>query len=192
VTIGNSVTSIGAYAFKYCSGLISVTIGNGVTSIGDDAFYGCSSLTDIYYTGDVAGWCAISGLYYLMYHGKSENSLYIGGTKVEDLVIPDSVTSIGNCAFYGCSGLTSVTIPDSVTSIGSGAFSGCAGLTSVTIPSTVMSIGGSAFYGCYSLAEIRYEGTREEWLAITKESNWNANAGAATEEGTYTVTYLSK
>ena len=61
------------------------------------------------------------------------------------VTIPDSVTSIGNSAFYGCSGLTSVTIPDSVTSIGDSAFYGCSGLTSVTIPDSVTSIGNSAF-----------------------------------------------
>ena len=59
-----------------------------------------------------------------------------------------SVTSIGDYAFNGCSGLTSVTIGNSVTRIGSFAFSGCSGLTSVTIPNSVTSIGSSAFYKC--------------------------------------------
>ena len=59
-----------------------------------------------------------------------------------------AVTSIGNCAFEGCSGLTSVTIGNSVTSIGIYAFSGCSGLTSVTIPNSVTSIGIYAFSGC--------------------------------------------
>ena len=68
--------------------------------------------------------------------------------------IPDSVTSIGNSAFSGCSGLTSVTIPDSVTSIGNYAFSGCSGLTSVTIPNSVTNIGYSAFSGCSGLEEM--------------------------------------
>ena len=64
------------------------------------------------------------------------------------------VTSIGEFAFYECSGLTSVTIPNSVTSIGDGAFSGCSGLTSVTIPNSVKSIGECAFYGCKSLTSV--------------------------------------
>ena len=69
------------------------------------------------------------------------------------VTIPNSVTSIGDRAFFGCSGLTgSLTIPNSVTSIGDGAFSGCSGLTgSLTIPNSVTSIGGSAFYGCSGL-----------------------------------------
>ena len=131
VTIGNSVMSIGFSAFYGCSGLTSVTIPDSVTSIGNEAFRYCGRLTSIYYIGDVASWCEISGLGNLM---SSARTLYIGGNKVEgDLVIPDGVTSVGDYAFYGCSGLTSVEIPDSVTSIGGYVFSGCSGLTSVHI-----------------------------------------------------------
>ena len=65
-----------------------------------------------------------------------------------------SVTSIGDWAFYNCSGLTSVTIPNSVTSIGGSAFRDCSGLTSVTIPSSVTSISTYAFLGCSSLTSI--------------------------------------
>lgn len=73
-----------------------------------------------------------------------------------EIVIPPEidgipVTSIGDGAFYGCSGRTSVTIPDSVTSIESRAFDGCSGLTSVTMGKGVTSIGNSAFYGCHGL-----------------------------------------
>ena len=80
-----------------------------------------------------------------------------------DIVIPESitynnskysVTSIGNNAFWGCSGLTSVTIPNSVTSIGDKAFYYCRGLTSVTIPNSVTSIGKSAFSFCTVLTSI--------------------------------------
>ena len=70
------------------------------------------------------------------------------------LTIPSSVTSIGWCTFYGCSGLTSLTIPSSVTSIDNSAFSGCSGLTSLTIPSSVTSIGESAFEGCSGLTSL--------------------------------------
>ncbi|MBE6594490.1 MAG: leucine-rich repeat domain-containing protein, partial [Ruminococcaceae bacterium] len=70
------------------------------------------------------------------------------------VTIGDGVTSIGNYAFYNCTGLTSVTIGDGVTSIGDSAFRGCLSLTSINIPDGVTSIGNSAFYGCTILTSV--------------------------------------
>ena len=150
ITIPNSVTSIGDKAFDFCSGLTSVTIPNSVTTIGNEAFQNCVSLTAVHIT-DLAAWCNIS-------FGQSSIShlyhLYLNGEEVKDLVIPNSVTSIGASAFHCCSGLTSLTISNSVTSIGSSAFASCSGLTSVTIPNSVTSIGSSAFNRCSRLTSI--------------------------------------
>ncbi len=77
-----------------------------------------------------------------------------GCSGLTSITIPSSVTSIGDLAFWGCSGLTSITIPSSVTSIEGSAFRDCSGLTSITIPSSVTSIGGWAFYGCSGLTSI--------------------------------------
>lgn len=175
VTIPDSVTSIGNCAFENCSGLTSVTIGNGVTSIGNEAFSGCAGLKSVTIPdsvtsigeyafsncaelksvniSDIAAWCRIdfrkanyryqriesNPLYYA-------HNLYLNNELVTDLVIPDSVTNIGNSAFYNCTGLTSVAIPDSVTSIGELAFYGCTGLSGITIPDSMTSIGCNAFY----------------------------------------------
>ena len=153
VTIGNSVTSIGQRAFENCSGLTSVTIGNSVTNIGALAFSGCSGLTSVHIS-DVAAWCNIK------FEDASSNPvyiahrLYLNGEEVRDLVIPNSVTSIGVGTFAHCFGLTSVTIPNSVKSIGGSAFIYCFGLTSVTIPNSVESIGPDVFSGCFGLTSI--------------------------------------
>ena len=159
-TIPNSVTTIDDAVFRDCTGLTSVTIGNSVTSIGQEAFEDCTSLNSVYYTGDIAGWCAIS-FWCNVVNKKSNplyyaNNLYIGNssTPVTDLVIPASVTVIQTGSFIGCSSLTSVTIPDGVTSIGAYAFNDCTGLTSVTIPNSVISIGTGAFYDCSGLTSV--------------------------------------
>ena len=153
LTIPEGVTSIGGGSFSHCSNLTSINIPISVTNIGDNAFEHCNSLRS-FQIHDISAWCKIK------FGGGTSNPLFytkkfvLNGTEITDLNIPKDVISIGNNAFYGCSGLTSVTIPNSVTSIGSGAFSGCSGLTSVTIPNSVTSIGNSAFSGCSGLTSV--------------------------------------
>ncbi len=150
VTIPNSVTSIGYGAFKGCTGLVSITIPSSVTSISDLAFSGCSGLTSVTVEiTDLAAWCTNPVTFSI----PSSCTLYLSlnGNVIQDLTIPNSVTKIGDRAFYGCSGLTSVTIPNSVTSIGYSAFAGCSGLTSVEIPDDVTCIGSGAFDSSVSI-----------------------------------------
>ena len=172
VIIPNSVTTIGSHAFSECSGLASVSIPNSVTSIGWQAFSGCGRLTSVTIPKSVTsiGGGAFedcSGLTSIKV--ESGNSQYdsrnncnaiietasntlVAGCK--NTVIPNSVTSIGYAAFYGCSGLTAVTIPNSVTTIGNNVFSNCSGLAAVTIPNSVTSIGDYAFSGCSGLTSV--------------------------------------
>ena len=155
ITIGNSVTSIGYRAFADCYYLASVTIPNSVTSIGQSAFYGCRGLTSVTIPNSVTsiGDGAFSSAFsnsrltsvtinsnaiMSKSYSLSFNMSHIFGTQVENYTIGDGVTSIGQYAFYGCTGLKSVTIPNSVTSIGFRAFQGCSSLTSVTINSNAI------------------------------------------------------
>ncbi len=166
-TIPNSVTSIGDYAFYWCTGLTSVTIPNSVTSIGGSAFSGCTGLTSVNIPNSVT---SIGDYAFQFCSGLTSvtipNSVTSIGrnafdecTRLTSVTIPSSVTSIGDYAFYWCTGLTSVTIPESVTSIGENAFDGCTGLTSVTIPSSVKSIEDYAFYGCTGLTSVTISST---------------------------------
>ena len=88
------------------------------------------------------------------YYSSSDTPWNSYRTNIKTVIIEDGVTSIGNSAFEGCTGLTSVTIPNSVTSIEWYAFSGCSGLTSITIPNSVTSIGGNAFERCWGLTSV--------------------------------------
>ncbi len=150
-TIPKGVTSIGSYAFWGCSGLTSITIPESVTSIGDYAFYKCSGLTSIIVEEGNANYDSRENCNAII--ETASNKLIIG---CKNTTIPNTVTSIGDYAFSGCSGLTSITIPNSVTSIGSSAFSSCTGLTSINIPESVTIIGLVPFEGCTGLTIIAF------------------------------------
>ena len=165
--IPNSISSIGADVFYRCSGLTSITIPNNVTSIGRKAFSAGSSLEKIIVDEDNPVYDSRDNCNAII--KTSSNELLLG---CKNTVIPDNVTSIGNGAFSGCSGLTSIDIPDGVTRIEDGAFSGCSELTSITIPSSVTSIANDALVGCDKLTTIKgYTGSYAETYA--KENDYN-------------------
>ena len=175
LTIPSTVTTIGSRAFINCSGFTGcLTIPNSVTSIGDNPFSGCYGLEQIIVELGNAVYDSRGNCNAIIY--TSTNQL-ISGCK--NTIIPSSVTSIGNYAFYNCQGLTgvldisnsvisigssafydcngltgSLDIPNSVTSIGIGAFQGCSGLISLTIPSSITTISGAAFNGCSGLTSL--------------------------------------
>ena len=120
ITIPESVTSIGESAFRGCSSLTSITIPESVTSIGSSAFYGCSSLTSIIVKEGNIVYDSRDNCNAII--ETSSNKLIVGCSAT---IIPESVTSIGESTFSGCSSLTSITIPEGVTSIGDYAFENC-------------------------------------------------------------------
>ena len=152
ITIPNSVTSIGSFAFCRCTSLTSITIPNSVTSIGNYAFEYCSNLTSINVDSNNEKYMSDKGVLYT----KDKKSLIQYPCKKEgtEYIILQGVTSIGKGAFSNCTSLTSITIPNSVTSIGGYAFEFCSSLTSITIPNSVTSIGWYAFYCCTYLTNI--------------------------------------
>ena len=165
VTIPDSVTTIGDNAFRECTGLTNVTIPDSVEFLGSGVFSRCTSLTSITVDKNNENYSSRDGVLF----NKDQTTLiqYPAGNQRDTYIIPDSVKSIGEYAFSGCTGLTSITIPDSVTSIGIDAFDGCTGLTSITIPDSVTNIGGAAFYGCKGLTDVYYSGTEAEWKKIS-------------------------
>ena len=152
VVIPDSVTSVGDYAFRGCNSLTSVVMGNSVTNIGQAVFYDCYSLNEITVDEKNEYYKSIEGNLYTK-DGKTLLQYAIGKTSTE-FSIPNSVTSIGKWAFYGCSRITSVIIPESVTYISDYAFWNCSCLTSIIIPDSVTSIGEGAFLNCSALTSI--------------------------------------
>ena len=168
--IPNSVTSIGDGVFSFCSSLSEVVIPNSVTSIGDRAFFACNSLSEVVIPNSVVyingnpfyAWlgkleCLSPSFVYennILFNKNKSRIISFRNQKQTSYFIPNSVTSIGDRAFFACNSLAEVVIPNSVTSIGDRAFSFCSSLAEVVIPNSVTSIGDYAFFGCSSLAEV--------------------------------------
>ena len=168
--IPNSVTSIGDGVFSFCSSLSEVVIPNSVTSIGDRAFFACNSLSEVVIPNSVVyingnpfyAWlgkleCLSPSFVYennILFNKNKSRIISFRNQKQTSYFIPNSVTSIGDRAFFACNSLAEVVIPNSVTSIGDRAFSFCSSLAEVVIPNSVTSIGDYAFFGCSSLSEV--------------------------------------
>ncbi|MBR3445259.1 MAG: leucine-rich repeat domain-containing protein [Prevotella sp.] len=150
-TIGNSVTSIGVYAFRNSTGLRAINVdGNNINYSSIDGVLFNKSQTELirYPEGKQGAYTIPNSV------ASIEGNAFIGCTGLTSIDISNSVTSFGNGAFAFCTGLTSVTIPNSVTSIAEDLFNGCTGLTSIDIPNSVTSIGDYAFISCTGLTDI--------------------------------------
>ena len=153
IVIPKGVKTIGSSAFSNCHFITSVTIPDSVTYIGTSAFYGYRY--NNLYIENLDAWCKIEfgNLYSIPLWG--DGNLYLNGELIENLVIPSSVTSIGDYAFYGCSSFTNIEIPDSITSIGSDAFRSCRNvkvviINSPTIASSITTSNSSGYLTSYA------------------------------------------
>ena len=147
VKVGGNVCGIPADTFQGCVALTDITLGASVTRTGfRNVFSGCAALKNVYYEGTLEQWCNISfgssydsnPLYYA-------EKLYIDGKLLTDVVIPESVTSIGQHTFFNWTWLESITLHDGITKIKTGAFKGCVLLDEIALPKSLESIGSAAF-----------------------------------------------
>jgi len=143
------LTTIGVYAFGWCSKLTSFEISASVTSIGDVAFLGTSALITVDINNP-----NFSNLDGALFNKDKTRLMYCPAMKTGSYEILSTVTTIAVDAFYNCYRLSSIKIPSSVTTLEDWAFENCFGLSSITIPSSVNTIKGYAFYNCWNLTTI--------------------------------------
>ena len=142
VIIPYAIAAIGDYALSSCTSVTNITVGSGVATIGHDAFPSGTNLVSITVVASNSIYSSLDGV---LLNKNATTLIQCPGGKAGSYTLPDSVTDIGNSAFYDCTLLTGIVIPGSVTNIGRLAFAYCAGLTNVTIGSGVTRIGLSAF-----------------------------------------------
>ena len=161
-TVGNGITSIGAYTFYGCKSATAINIPSSVTSFGNSAFSGCKNLTSLNIPSGVTSIpdYAFYGCGSLTALNIPTNVTEIGRDafnlcrSLKSVTIPTGVTKIKDFTFYGCNDLTSVTIPEGVDTIGRDAFAFCNSLTSLNLPSTVKAMDAYLFYNCTNLASV--------------------------------------
>ena len=191
VTLPKNLKGIGSSAFQGCDSLTAVTIPKNVDCIGEQAFAACPALVSVTVDAEnpyfhSAGNCVV----------KTETKRLVFGCNSSVIPADGSVTSIGNCAFYGCSGLTSITLPEQLADIGASAFFGCKDLTEITVPEgvsviysetfsecealasvalpvSITYIGDDAFLDCVSLTDVYYAGTEDQWDAVIISESFN-------------------
>ncbi len=183
VTLPQSLTTIGDYIFMDCPSITSVTIPANVSEITINPFINCENLTEVKVSKDNDNYYSDGNYLYEKKTNKIISAFNVGSS----VTIPDSVTSIGEVAFSGCTSLTSVTIPDSVTSIGNSAFSDCDSLTSVTIPDSVTSIGYDAFYNTPFYNNISNGEVYLGKVLYKYKGNMPANYTANVKDGTVSI-----
>lgn len=162
ITVPDNILEIGDMAFEGCASMESIEFGENseLTKIGEDGLSHCFRLLSVTIPKGVTS----IGAYAFR---KCASLAWV------QVATPSNMASIGAYAFANCCALQHFTVPTGVTSIGDSAFNYCCDMTYIVIPNSVTSIGVSAFNRCYCLADITYNGTKEQWKAITFGTSWD-------------------
>lgn len=172
VTISGGVTSIGSYAFCYCS-VKSITLPFGLKHIGISAFFYCPNIQQIKIPDSVEyidpyAFSCCKGLHTVQLPASLtliSEELFAECDNLRNLSIPDTVTEIGANAFSKCMEFSLTGLPSSIKSIGAAAFANCGNIESLALPGTLESIGEAAFNGT-AINKANFDGTPERWTAI--------------------------
>ena len=164
IVLSNGITSLGDCLFYYCANAKTVSLPATLTSIGDSAFAQKDAVSS--YTAGLTSVTipqAVTAIQsYAFYH-----------TAIAEVTVPASVKTWGKYAFSGCAKLKTARV--ACDSIGAFAFTRCTALSSLIISANCRTFGENMLTYCESLTAITYEGTKEQWNAITKPTNWMAS-----------------
>ena len=152
VVICGNVAVIEEFAFSGCSSLKNINLPASLTRIGEKAFFLCGALRSVKIPEGVT---------------VIEDSTFWDCASLAEIVLPESLTQIKSNAFAYCVSLNSVEIPSQVKSVGVSAFIGCEELTQITLPQSLTAIGSGAFSECAKLAKVYYNGTQQQWQAVS-------------------------
>lgn len=169
VIIGDGVTVVGEYAFNFCSRLESVTVGKNVKKFEQRAFNNCDQISKVYIS-DLVKWNEIEYGYDTSSPLSYGADLYVNGTLLTDLVIPQEITDIGKKFLRGCSSLKSIVIPDHVKTIGEGSFASCKNLKEVVIGKGVKRLDGWNTLNFNDLTSLTIHNTLE-WFSDASVEN---------------------
>ena len=166
VTFEDGVQEIGEQAFYQCPDLERVTFPASLKKIGSAAFGACSSMDEVNLLGDggVAAWCNLDFASGSANPLSSAKNLYINGTKVTELTIPGSVTTVKPYVFNYAS-IEKITLSEGVKTVSTQCFYHCDNVTELTIPSSLQRVEASAFGTCNSLARVNINDLKE-WCDI--------------------------
>lgn len=153
IVIPEGVETIGADAFGMCEKLREITLPSTIKTIERDAFLRCENLKKVN-VNDIAAWCAVDIDGFFASPFNCGAVLYVNGSEVTSLTIPNGVSTIGEYQFAGLKSIVKLEVSDSVTSIESNAFRGCGDLVSVKLGSSVSNIAYDAFYECAKIFEL--------------------------------------
>lgn len=171
IVLSNGITGLGDRLFYHCANAETVSLPATLTSIGDSAF--AQEDAAIGYTAGLTSVTipqAVTAIQsYAFYH-----------TAIAEVTVPASVKTWGKYAFSGCAKLKTARV--ACDSIGAFAFTRCTALSSLTISANCTKIGTCMLTYCSSLTEITYEGTKAQWDAIEKGTNWDSRHGADHED----------
>lgn len=183
INFPEGLETIGEEAFNGCTSLEKVEITANVKVIGDKAFSSCNSVKEFAVAYNNANYTAVDGVLYnkaktelVRYpNGKTESIFKIpddvkiigvesfAGSGLKRVVIPETVTTIDEGAFYSCTKLDYIAIPEGVIYVNNGAFRDCKGLSTLYFPSQLRKVNAYAFAGCNNLMVVNYEGNETQW-----------------------------